>query len=167
MGLVAMAVVALAVLGVYTVVSPGTEEAGAGSTATQSSAPGAATSTAVLPPLQTEDLEIGPAEEAPAPQVLAPVTVLNATDVNGLAAQVSEAIAGAGWETPGVGTYLADDIAVSTVYYAKGDENQRQAAENLKAQFPQLQAVAERFFEVPSDVAAPGVVVVVAAGWQP
>lgn len=167
MGLVAMAVVALAVLGVYTVVSPGTEEAGAGSEATQSSAPGAATSTAVLPPLQTEELEIGGTSEAPAAPVLAPVTVLNATDVNGLAAQVSEAIAGGGWETPAVGTYLADDIAVTTVFYAKGDDTQRQAAESLKAQFPQVQAVGERAFEVPADVAAPGIVVVVAAEWQP
>ena len=164
MGLVAMAVVALAVLGVYTVVSPGTEEA-ANSTATQTSAPGAASSTAVLPPLQTEDLEVDPAQDAPAAAaapVHAPVTVLNATDVNGLAARVSEAIKAAGWETSGVGTYLADDVVATTVFYAEGDETQRQAAESLKAQFPQLQTTAVRSFEVPADVAAPGALVCVA-----
>ena len=168
MGLVAMAVVALGVLGVYTVVSPGTEEAASGS-ATQTSAPGAASSTAVLPPLQTETLEIDAAPDAPAPPaapVQAPVTVLNATDINGLAAQVSEAIKAAGWETSGVGTYLADDVAATTVFYTEGDETQRQAAESLKAQFPQLQTTAVRSFEVPADVAAPGIVVVLAAEWQ-
>jgi hypothetical protein len=166
MGLVAMAVVALGVLGVYTVVSPGTEEAAAGGSATQTSAPGAATSTAVLPPLQTDALEVEVAPEAPAAPVHAPVTVLNATDVNGLAAQVSEVIKAGGWETSGVGTYLADDVPATTVFYTEGDDIQRQAAESLKAQFPQLQTTAVRSFEVPSDVAAPGIVVVVAGEWQ-
>jgi hypothetical protein len=168
LGLVAMAVVALGVLGVYTVVSPGTEEA-SGSSAAQTSAPGAARSTAVLPPLQTEELEIDIAPEtqaAPVAPVQAPVTVLNATDINGLAGRVSETIKAAGWETSGVGTYLADDVAASTVFYTEGDEIQRQAAETLKAQFPQLQTTAVRSFEVPADVAAPGIVVVLAADWQ-
>jgi hypothetical protein len=152
------------VLGVYTVVSPGTEEAS--STATQTSAPSAARSTAVLPPLQTEDLQVDiTPEESPAAPVLAPVTVLNATDINGLAARVSEALKAAGWETSGVGTYLADDVAATTVFYTEGDDTQRQAAESLKAQFPQLQTTAVRSFEVPADVAAPGIVVVLAADW--
>jgi hypothetical protein len=171
MGLVAMAVVALGVLGVYTVVSPGTEEA-AGSSAAQTSAPGAARSTAVLPPLQTEELQVDVGQEtqdapaAPAAPVHAPVTVLNATDINGLAGRVSETIKTAGWETSGVGTYLADDVTATTVFYTEGDETQRQAAESLKAQFPQLQTTAVRSFEVPADVAAPGIVVVLAADWQ-
>jgi LytR cell envelope-related transcriptional attenuator len=170
MGLVAMAVVALGVLGVYTVVSPETQEAASGSGRTQSSAPDAAPSSPVLPPLETGDLEIDvePATpEAPAGPVLAPVTVLNATDINGLAAEVAGVLQGAGWETPGVGTYLADDITVPTVFYTPGDENQRLAAESLKAQFPQLQAVGERTFEVPADVTAPGLVVVLTGDWQP
>ena len=167
MGLVAMVVVALGVLGVYTVISPQAQEAASGSTATQSSAPSAASSSAVLPPLETGDLEVEVAPVAPATPVHAPVTVLNATDINGLAADVSALIAAGGWETPGVGTYLADDIATSTVFYTEGDETQRQAAESLKAQFPQLQTAAVRFFEVPADVAAPGLVVVLTAEWQP
>lgn len=169
LGLVAMVVVALGVLGVYTVVSPGTEEAGAGSSAAQTSAPGAARSTAVLPPLQTEELQLDVAQEtaaAPVAPVHAPVTVLNATDVNGLAAQVSETIEAGGWETSGVGTYLADDVTTTTVFYTEGDDLQRQAAESLKAQFPQLQTTAVRSFEVPADVTAPGIVVVLAAEWQ-
>ena len=42
----------------------------------------------------------------------------------------------------------------------------RQAAESLKAQFPQLQTTAVRGFEVPADVTAPGIVVVLTADWQ-
>jgi hypothetical protein len=170
MGLVAMAVVALGVLGVYTVISPETQEAASGSGRSQSSATDAAPSSPVLPPLETGDLELDvePATpEAPAGPVLAPVTVLNATDINGLAAEVAGVLQGAGWETPGVGTYLADDITVPTVFYTPGDENQRLAAESLKAQFPQLQAVGERTFEVPADVTAPGLVVVLTGEWQP
>jgi hypothetical protein len=166
MGLVAMTVVALGVLGVYSFVSPETQEAAAGTTATRTSAASVPSETAVLPPLETSDLEVEVAAAPPTP-VHAPVTVLNATDVNGLAAEVAAVIAAGGWETPGVGTYLADDIATSTVFYTDGDETQRQAAESLKAQFPQLQTTAVRFFEVPADVAAPGVVVVLTAEWQP
>jgi hypothetical protein len=167
MGLVAMAVVALGVLGVYTVLSPGAEEAGSGTRPTQSSTPAAGDTAPVLPPLQTEELQVEVTSEAPAGPVFAPVTVLNATDINGLAARVSQTLVEGGWETPGVGTYLAEDIAVPTVFYTAGDETQRQAAESLKAQFPQLQATAERFFEVPADVAAPGLVIVLTGEWQP
>jgi hypothetical protein len=168
LGLVAMAVVALGVLGVYTVVSPETQDAANGGTATQTSAPSAASSSAVLPPLQTGELEVEITQPEPSTAsapVLAPVTVLNATEINGLAARVAETIAGGGWETPGVGTYLEDDVTVPTVFYTPGDENQRLAAESLKAQFPQLQAVGERTFEVPADVAAPGLVVVLTGEW--
>jgi hypothetical protein len=164
MGLVAMTVVALGVLGVYSVVSPETQEASSGTIATQSSPPAPADVSTVLPPLDAPELQISTAP--PAAPVKAPVTVLNATEINGLAADVSAAIAAGGWETPGVGTYLADDVATSTVFYTEGDENQRQAAESLKAQFPQLQTAAVRFFEVPADVTAPGLVVVLAGPWQ-
>jgi hypothetical protein len=163
-GLVAMVVVALGVLGVYQFAVP-TQEAATNTPVTESSAPSAPPETAVLPPLEDAELEVEVPAAAPATPVLAPVTVLNATDVNGLAADVAGRIAAGGWETPGVGTYLADDIATSTVFYTAGDETQRQAAESLKAQFPQLLTTAERFFEVPADVAAPGVVVVVTAPW--
>ncbi len=164
MGLVAMVVVTLAVLGVYTLVDP-TEASE--STATAPTATTAPTRTAVLPPLDTGELEVEvetPAV-APATPVTAPVTVLNATDINGLAADVAGVIAAGGWQTPGVGTYLADDVATSTVFYTAGDQTQQQAAESLKAQFPQLLTTAERFFEVPADVAAPGLVVVLTAPW--
>jgi hypothetical protein len=41
------------------------------------------------------------------------------------------------------------------------------AALQLIEQFPQLQGPTPRFFEVPADVQAPGLVVVAAGDWQP
>jgi hypothetical protein len=163
LGLVAMIVVALGVLGVYKVASPGTQEAADGSTATQSTAPTVTGETAVLPPLETPELAV---EVPPAAPVHAPVTVLNATDITGLAADVAGVLQGAGWETPGVGGYLNEDVAVSTVFFTEGDETQRQAALSLIAEFPQLTGPAPRFFELPADVTAPGLVVVLTGPWQ-
>jgi hypothetical protein len=95
------------------------------------------------------------------------VTVLNATDVNGLAATISSAVVAAGWESPGIGAYTAGDVAASTVFFTEGDETQRQAAVQLVDQFPQLQGPTPRFFELPPDVPAPGLVIVASGDWQP
>jgi len=99
--------------------------------------------------------------------VRVPVTVLNSTDINGLAAKVAGTVAAGGWETPAVGAYTAGDVAASTVFFTEGDENQRQAAVQLIEQFPQLQGPTPRFFELPADVQAPGLVVVTTGDWQP
>lgn len=163
LGLVAMIVVALGVLGVYKVANPGTEEAASGSTATQSTEPTVASETAVLPPLETPELAV---EAPPAAPVHAPVTVLNATDITGLAADVAGVLQAGGWETPGVGGYLNEDVAASTVFFTEGDETQRQAALSLVDQFPQLIGPTPRFFELPADVTAPGLVVVLTGPWQ-
>jgi hypothetical protein len=98
--------------------------------------------------------------------VKSPVTVLNATDVNGLAASIAGAIKAGGWETTPVGTYMAKDIAASTVYFTQGDAQQQQAAAALVSQFPQLHGPVARFFDVPGN-AAPGLVVVVTGDWKP
>jgi hypothetical protein len=161
-GLVAMAVVGLGVLGVYTAVAPAPQDAAAQTPAVTSSAP--STPTAELPPLPTEPVPVEPVVTAP---VRVPVTVLNATDINGLAGKISAAVVGAGWESPGVGAYTNGDVPVSTVFFTEGDENQRQAALQLIEQFPQLTGPAPRFFELPAEVTAPGLVVVAAGDWQP
>jgi hypothetical protein len=162
-GLLAMTVVALGVLGVYSFVSPQTKEAAAQTPATQDSTP-VLTSQAPLP-----ELSITPADVAPAPTtpVRVPVTVLNATATNGLAAKAAAAFGAGGWETPGVGGYTGTDVAASTVFFTEGDETQRQAAVQLVDAFPQLQGPTPRFFELPADVTAPGLVVVLAGDWQP
>ncbi|TFV88641.1 LytR family transcriptional regulator [Blastococcus sp. CT_GayMR20] len=164
-GLVAMTIVALGVLGVYTVVSPQTTDAASNSPLSSDAAPPTVPTTDALPDLPTTPVEIEPPVAA-AP-VRVPVTVLNSTEVNGLAAKISETIVGAGWESPGVGAYTAGDVAASTVFFTEGDENQRQAALQLIEQFPQLQGPTPRFFELPAEVVAPGLVVVAAGDWQP
>jgi hypothetical protein len=160
-GLVAMAVVGLGVLGVYTYVAPAPQDAAA-QTPVVTAPTGAPTSE--LPPLPTEPVAAEPTVAAP---IRVPVTVLNGTDINGLAGKISSAVVDAGWESPGVGAYEGGDVAVSTVFFTEGDENQRQAALQLIEQFPQLTGPAPRFFELPADVTAPGLVVVAAGDWQP
>ncbi|HLM05782.1 MAG TPA: LytR C-terminal domain-containing protein [Blastococcus sp.] len=163
-GLVAMAVVALGVLGVYSYVSPETAETSATTPVATNTTPSLAAPADPLPELPTTPPEVEPIVVAP---VFAPVTVLNATEINGLAAKVAGALNGAGWETPGVGGYTAGDVAASTVFFTEGDETQRQAAVSLVDAFPQLQGPAPRFFDLPADVSAPGIVVVLTGDWQP
>ncbi|WP_170182624.1 LytR C-terminal domain-containing protein [Blastococcus colisei] len=163
-GLLAMTVVALAVLGVYTFVSPETQETAAQTPATPSASAPALPDVDSLPALPTDPIEVDPVVATP---VRVPVTVLNSTDINGLAAKVAATIAGGGWETPAVGAYLADDVAASTVFFTEGDENQRQAALQLVEMFPLLQGPTPRFFELPADVQAPALVVVTTGDWQP
>ncbi|MGK5115141.1 LytR C-terminal domain-containing protein, partial [Geodermatophilus sp. CPCC 205506] len=166
-GLLAVAVVALVVLGVYSFAVPDAEEASRSQSTATTHSTSAATAppSSVLPPLEVEPLP--PAEgAAPAADVRAPVTVLNATGITGLAADVAGAIGGQGFESPGVGQYQGGDIAVTTVYYTEGDETQRQAAVRLVELFPEIHGPAVRFFEVP-DVAVPGLVLVATGEWRP
>ena len=162
-GLVAMAVVGLGVLGVYTAVAPPSQDASAQTPAITRPAP-TSSPTNELPPLPPEPAPVEPVVAAP---IRVPVTVLNATGITGLAGKIAAAVVGAGWESPGVGAYENSDVPVSTVFFTEGDENQRQSALQLIEQFPQLSGPAPRFFELPADVTAPGLVVVAAGEWQP
>lgn len=162
--LAAMAVVAGAVLGVYTVTQPAsTEPAAQAEVAAPASAPPVAPPTMALPPLNTLPLDVEAAATTP---VRVPVTVLNATTVTGLAGRISETVVAGGWESPGAGTYPGTDVAATTVFFTEGDEQQRQAALQLIEQFPDLAGPAARFFEV-ADVSAPGLVIVATGNWQP
>jgi hypothetical protein len=163
-GLVAMTVVALGVLGVYSYVSPETKDVAAQITTSPATTAPVVPDVDSLPALPTDPIEV---ETVVASPVRVPVTVLNSTDVNGLAAKVASTVAAGGWETPAVGAYTADDVAASTVFFTEGDENQRQAALQLIEMFPQLQGPTPRFFEVPAGIQAPGLVVVTTGDWQP
>jgi hypothetical protein len=164
-GLLAMTVVALGVLGVYSFVSPETQEIAAQTPADVTSDSALSSDTlAPLPALPSTPVEVAPVQAAP---VRVPVTVLNATDTNGLAAAAAAAFVAGGWEAPGVGGYTAGDVAASTVFFTEGDETQRQAAVQLVDAFPQLQGPAPRFFELPADLPAAGLVVVLTGDWQP
>jgi hypothetical protein len=167
-GLVAMAVVALGVLGVYQVTSPKTDEAAASTRTPATTSVAPVTPLPPLPELNTgEETATPDADAAPSTPVRLPVTVLNATTVNGLAAKISGAVVGGGWEAAGVGTYQGDDVAASTVYYTEGDETQLQAAVQLVDQFPQLQGPSPRFFDLPAEISTPGLVIVAAGDWTP
>ena len=166
-GLVAMGVVALGVLGVYQVTSPKTDEAAASTRTPATTSVAPVTPLPPLPELDTGEATAPVEEVAPSIPVRVPLTVLNATDVTGLAAKISGTLVGGGWEAAGVGTYEGTDVSATTVYYTEGDETQRQAAVQLIEQFPQLQGPAPRFFELPADVATPGLVVVAAGEWRP
>ena len=149
-----MTVVALGVLGVYSYVSPETTEVAAPSPATNAPAivPDA---TAPLPELPSTPVDSSPVDATP---VRAPITVLNSTKTAGLAAKASQSFVAGGC--------TGGDIAASTVFFTEGDETQRQAAVQLVDAFPQLQGPTPRFFQLPADVPAPGLVVVLAADWQ-
>ncbi len=168
-GLVAVAAVAAGVLGVATVTTPGTEETSARSSVVQPSQPATAPTDAPAVTADLPELDTDPpaAELPPATPVRVPVTVLNGTDVTGLAAAISAEIEGEGWETADPGGYPKDDVAATTVFFTEGDEKQRQAALQLVDQFPQLEGPVVRFFAVPAEVQAPGLVVVAAGDWQP
>ena len=161
--LVAMVVVALAVLGVYTVTKPAPIEPVAQTATPETAAPVAPPVTAELPPLADEPITLAPETTA---TVRAPVTVLNATGVTGLAGRISAAVVAGGWESAATGPYPGTDVATTTVFYTDGDEQQRQAAEQLVEQFPDITGLAVRFFDVPG-VAAPGLVIVATGDWQP
>jgi hypothetical protein len=160
-GLLAMTVVALGVLGVYSYVSPETKQVAAQSPA---AAPAIVPdATAPLPALPSTPVDTAPAPSTP---VRAPLTVLNSTKTTGLAAKASDAFKAGGWESAGVGGYTGGDVAASTVFFTQGDETQRQAAVQLVDAFPQLQGPTPRFFDLPAGVPAPGLVVVLAADWK-
>ncbi|MCA0144688.1 LytR C-terminal domain-containing protein [Blastococcus sp. LR1] len=161
--LVAMAVVALAVLGVYTVTQPPAQETSTQTPSAPTTVAAPVAPTAELPPLANEPISLEP--EAPVGGKL-PVTVLNATDVTGLAGKISSAVVAGGWESPGVGAYEGSPVAATTVFFTEGDEAQRQAAVALQQQFPELAGPAARFFEV-SGVPAPGLVIVATGNWTP
>jgi hypothetical protein len=164
---VAVAVVALGVLGVYSYASPHTQQAASQKTATRTggnaNALGTVPGVSDLPPLSTAP---APTSAAPAAPVRVPVTVLNSTDITGLAASIAGKLKGGGWQTLPVGQYQNKDVAATTVYYAQGDAKQQQAALQLTQQFPQLHGPAPRFFNVPAS-AAGGLVVVATGDWKP
>jgi LytR cell envelope-related transcriptional attenuator len=163
---VAVAVVALGVLGVYSFASPNTQQAASQSPATKSAgnaALGTVPGVSDLPPLSTVPAPTSTVANTP---VRVPVMVLNSTDINGLAASIAGTIKGGGWQTLPVGAYKNKDVATTTVYFTQGDEKQRQAALQLIQQFPQLHGPAARFFNVPP-AAAGGLVVVATGDWKP
>jgi hypothetical protein len=166
--LLATVVVALVVLGVWSFTSPRTRETSAGSPADVSATATSAPPVEATPPAEaTLSAEVETSEPAPAGTARAPITVLNATKVTGLAASIGGRFSDGGWEVNEPGTYSGTDIAVTTVYYTEGDEAQQQAAAELMAEFPDIVGgPAARFFDIPG-LDDPGLVVVATGDWRP
>ncbi len=162
--LVAVVVVALLVLGVYSFASPETGEASDGRDAPAPTASAPVVTSGALPPLSVPPL--APVEQAPSTPVRVPVTVLNATGVTGLAGSIADVLAADGWETAGTDSYDGDDVAATTVYFTEGDETGQQSALQLVEAHPEVRGPAVRFFQV-DEAAAGGLVVVAAGDWQP
>ncbi|MGY1770422.1 LytR C-terminal domain-containing protein [Blastococcus sp. SYSU D00813] len=161
--LVAVVLVALVVLGVYSFASPETQPA---SDSEQEAAPTASApvvTSGALPPLDVTPLTV---DEAPATPVRTRLTVLNATNVNGLAGDIADVLTADGWELVTAGAYDGGDVATTTVFYSPDSDEQRWSAEQMHELHPEVVNVAVRFFEVPG-VADPGLVVVAAGDWQP
>jgi hypothetical protein len=161
-GLVATAVVAVGVLGFWSFTSPETQETSAQSPVI-STAP--ATSSPAVPTAET----VAPESEvatAPAGPVRAPISVLNSTSINGLAGDIGDAFADAGWDITSTGPSPVEDVATTTVYFTEGDTAQQQAAVQLIEQFPDVSGPVPRYFDLP-DEPDPGLVVVATGNWQP
>jgi hypothetical protein len=162
-GLVAVVVVAVAVLGFWSFASPGTQETAAQTPATSAPPPSSAAPSAPVPPSAAPSAEVTPAPVGP---VRAPVTVLNSTAINGLAADVGGQFTDGGWQVTQTGKSPVEDVATTTVYYTEGDAVQQQAATQLVEQFPDVSGPAPRYFDVPGgDPSA--LVVVVTGNWRP
>jgi hypothetical protein len=78
-----------------------------------------------------------PAPVTAPPELRAEVGILNATEVDGLADQASEALEAGGWTVPATDSY-SGEIDVTTVYFPPGME---ESARALAAQFPEIKAV--------------------------
>jgi len=153
--------VALVALSIWSFQRPGATPSAA-STPTASSASSAAPSSAA--PTTAAPTTADPTPAGPA---FAPVTVLNATSVNGLAGDIGSALSAGGWQVLEPGRYSSADVATTTVFYTAGDAQQEQAAATLQAQFPEIAGgPSERFFDV-AGVADPGIVVIATGNWQP
>ncbi|MGY1855066.1 LytR C-terminal domain-containing protein [Modestobacter sp. SYSU DS0290] len=164
LGALAVVLVALTVLSVWSFATPGTQETSAQTPVASSAPAGAPSSVAPAPPVAEQVVPSPP--EVPMGPVRAPITVLNSTAINGLAGDLGEQFSGGGWEVTGTGAYPGSDIAVTTVYFTAGDPVQEEAASQLIEQFPDLTGPAARFFEVPGQP-APGLVVVATGNWRP
>jgi hypothetical protein len=84
---------------------------------------------------------------SPTPSVVArpPLTVLNNSKVNKLAAHAAEDFARGGWTILGTGN-LGGRLSQTTVYYGPGQEA---AAAELRQQFPAILAAAPRYAGLP------------------
>jgi hypothetical protein len=173
--LVALAGVALLVVGVIALDGGGSGSSGAAPPVTPSvstapsTAPSATRSTAptrtsAAPrPSSTSPRTVAPPASPPATSAArAPLTVLNNSTIRGLADRAAAQVQDRGWQVAQVGNF-AGRLAVTTAYYTPGDAAGQAAALELAREFPQVDQVLPRYAGLPPTPA--GIVLVVTKNW--
>jgi hypothetical protein len=136
--------------------SPSPAPAQRGPTTTQS-LPGAG-----LPPVDDSVPHSSGDKGATVPAVKAPVRVYNNSLIKNLAERAADQFRDSGWTVTSVGNYPFGNIPTSTVYYERGENRQREAAEYLASSFGMH---AEPRFVGLHD-ASPGLIVILTKDFQ-
>jgi hypothetical protein len=174
--LVALAGVALLIVGVVALGGGGSGSSGAApapATPSVSTAPSTApsatrstppTRTSAAPrPSATPPRTVAPPASPPATSAArAPLTVLNNSTIRGLADRAAAQVQDRGWQVAQVGNF-AGRLAVTTAYYTPGDAAGQAAALELAREFPQVDQVLPRYAGLPPTPA--GIVLVVTKDW--
>ena len=113
--------------------------------------------TTVVPPPPT------PSTAEPSGLARAPLTVLNNSTVAGLADRAAAAAERRGWDVAQVGNF-AGRLPVTTAYFTPGDAASERAARQLAVEFPQVGQVLPRYAGLPPTPA--GIVLVVTRDWS-
>ena len=92
----------------------------------------------------------------------APLTVLNNSTISGLADRAASEAQQRGWQIAQVGNF-AGRLPTTTVYYDPGDAAEEAAARQLAEEFPQVEQVLPRYAGLPPT--PPGIVLVVTRTW--
>jgi len=118
--------------------------------------PAATTAVSTRPALTTSTVPTAPA--------VLPVTVLNNSPVEGLAARVAEVLEAGGWPIAELLNYDETQAEATTVYFTPGNAAEETAAQALIAQFPEITGGAEPRFE---GLAGSGLTVAAVGDWLP
>jgi hypothetical protein len=92
----------------------------------------------------------------------APLTVLNNSTISGLADRAAREAQTRGWQVAQVGNF-AGRLPATTVYYTPGSATEEAAARQLAREFPQVAQVLPRYAGLPPTPA--GIVLVVTQTW--
>jgi len=166
----ALAGVALLVVGVLALGNRGSSPPAAGPAPSSTAVTTAATSPSPVqtsaeatsaPPVTTTTTTAPPPPSRPA-VARAPLTVLNNSTIAGLADRAAAAAERRGWRIVQVGNF-AGRLPMTTAYYTPGNAAEEQAARELAAEFPQIGQVLPRYAGLPPT--PPGVVLVVTRDW--
>lgn len=133
----------------------------------QSTAGQDTTMISLMPPVTGTSLAPPPASVtsagASSPAVV-PVTVLNNSELAGLASRVATELEAGGWPIAELLNYSETQVAATTVFFTPGNAAEEAAAQALAAQFPDISGGAEPRFE---GLDGSGLTVAAVGDWVP